>query len=119
MQSLLGRRMASANGMALGRRCCKPERLGNRKGIGFEPGSSLDAKQSRDECNLAGDVPFSQPSNLPFANHVYGLNPLKGARCRAEGSKSLARSSPSFHCPMILRHYIVQIAHWSTATTPT
>ena len=59
-----------------------------------------------------------QPSNLPLPNRVHDFDALNRSPRRVKRPEALHGSDPAFHCPVILLHYIVEIANESGVAAP-
>jgi hypothetical protein len=88
-------------------------------GVGGEAGERLLCRQPEqlvDDVILSQDIPFGDPFQLAFAEHVHRFITLDGPLGRGKRLKSQPRVHAAFHKSMILFHNIIQILALSELT---
>jgi hypothetical protein len=71
-----------------------------------------------DELHQSNHIPFGQPPQLAFADHVHHFVALNRPPGSVEGPKPLAGVNPPFERPVVLFQDVVQVRTGATATSP-
>jgi hypothetical protein len=71
--------------------------------------SGYHSKEFVDQRNLASNVSFVHPLQLPFPQHVHDIKTLQGSPCRLKRKEAHSRLRQPFDEPMILFDQVVEV----------
>jgi hypothetical protein len=89
--------------------CCKNYSVGETEPTGnlLVPLCSFQSEDFPDELNLSKHIPFRQPPDLAFPDHVQNLVALNRPPGSIERSESLAGIHPTLDPSMVLFYNII------------
>jgi hypothetical protein len=73
------------------------------------------SKEFVDHCNLASNISFVHPLQLPFPQHVHDLKTLQGSPCRLKRKEAHSRLRQAFDKTVILLDQVIEVFHLDRA----